>query len=150
MRGIGECRKPCTMGSYCRAHGRRRIKTPSRFSPCGFRTWCLDEDRKPLAGFSRADVVPFIGNAVTAEIRWRDGRTLASLAGRPVRFRFHMDRGDLYAFWVTSSADGNSMGTAAQAVQADTHHFGGGYYRWAGEIADTRPAAISAGFSSER
>jgi hypothetical protein len=77
---------------------------------------CLGEDGKPIAGFSCAEAVPFVGNAVTAELRWREGRTLADLAGRPVRFRFQMDRGDLYAFWVTDAADGDSGGYRGAVV----------------------------------
>ncbi len=35
---------------------------------------------------------------------------LSTLAGKPVRFRFHLARGSLYAFWVTPDASGASNG----------------------------------------
>lgn len=35
---------------------------------------------------------------------------LATLTGKPVRFRFHLARGSLYAFWVTSDEKGSSGG----------------------------------------
>ncbi len=35
---------------------------------------------------------------------------LSTLVGRPVRFRFHLTRGSLYAFWVTPDAAGASNG----------------------------------------
>jgi hypothetical protein len=37
-------------------------------------------------------------------------RDLSPLAGRPVRFRFSLQRGALYAFWVSPSASGASRG----------------------------------------
>ena len=75
----------------------------------GLRVECRDVNNQPLPGFAAADCIPFVGNATSVEIRWK-GADLASLAGRPVRFRFQMDRGDLYAFWVTDAADGDSHG----------------------------------------
>jgi predicted neuraminidase len=38
---------------------------------------------------------------------------MAARAGQRVRFRFHLDRGSLYAFWVTPDADGASHGYVA-------------------------------------
>jgi len=37
-------------------------------------------------------------------------RDLSALAGRPVRFRFSLQRGALYAFWVSPSVSGVSRG----------------------------------------
>ena len=71
---------------------------------------CLGEDNLPLPGFAKEDCEPYCGNTTCAEIRWRGGVSLGRLAGRPVRFRFHLDRGDLYAFWVTDSPHGESHG----------------------------------------
>ena len=38
---------------------------------------------------------------------------LSALAGRPVRFRFSPQRGELYAFWVSASPAGASRGFVA-------------------------------------
>jgi hypothetical protein len=38
---------------------------------------------------------------------------LASLAGKPVRFRFHLTNGRLYAFWVSRDESGRSDGYLA-------------------------------------
>ncbi|NBS33231.1 MAG: hypothetical protein EBS83_10640 [Planctomycetia bacterium] len=38
---------------------------------------------------------------------------LAAHAGQPVRFRFQLNRGSLYAFWVTPDAGGASNGYVA-------------------------------------
>ena len=35
---------------------------------------------------------------------------LAGLAGKPVRFRFHLEDGSLYSFWVSKDPDGASGG----------------------------------------
>jgi hypothetical protein len=35
---------------------------------------------------------------------------LSSVAGKPVRFRFHLSSGSLYAFWVTEDQNGASHG----------------------------------------
>lgn len=38
---------------------------------------------------------------------------LTAFAGKPVRFRFHLERGSLYAFWVTRDSNGASNGFVA-------------------------------------
>ncbi len=73
---------------------------------------CLDQANQPIAPFTRANCRPFQGNVTCAEIRW-DGGDLGDLAGQPVKLRFHLDRGDLYAFWVTDSPTGASHGYLA-------------------------------------
>ena len=45
-----------------------------------------------------------------AEIRWAGARDLASLAGKPVHFRFTLSDGALYAFWVSKDERGASGG----------------------------------------
>ena len=47
-----------------------------------------------------------------AEIVWKGGN-LASLAGRPVRFRFKLHCGTFYSFWVSKDANGKSGGYLA-------------------------------------
>lgn len=69
----------------------------------------LDDERKALPGFSLNDCDGFFGNSTCAEIRWKN-HSLGELAGKSVRMRFHMERGELYAFWVTSDATGRSGG----------------------------------------
>jgi hypothetical protein len=38
---------------------------------------------------------------------------LGTVAGRTLRFRFHLNRGSLYAFWVSGSVEGASDGYVA-------------------------------------
>ena len=73
----------------------------------------LDEQRRPLAGYSAADCEPFASADKTkAEIRWKGGN-LANLSGRPISFRFKMHCGTLYSFWVSRSTRGESNGYVA-------------------------------------
>jgi len=69
----------------------------------------LGDDGQPWPGFGMRDCISFLGNSTCAEVGWKEAR-LGNLAGRPVRFRIQMDRGDVYAFWVTKSDAGASHG----------------------------------------
>ena len=73
----------------------------------------LDEQGKPIAPFLRADCVAVAGDSTKQEIRWRGAPDLGALAGKPVRLRFHLSRGALYAFWVSRDASGTSGGYTA-------------------------------------
>ena len=72
----------------------------------------LDEAGKPITPFTPANCAPVSGDRTLAEASWR-GADLASVAGKPVRFRFHLKRGRLYAFWVSPDASGASHGYVA-------------------------------------
>ena len=73
----------------------------------------LDEAGNVLPGFAAADCLPLARTDSTkAEIRWRDG-DLATLAGRPVLFRFKLHCGTFYSFWVSRDPSGKSGGYLA-------------------------------------
>lgn len=80
---------------------------------CLLQVECLDKAHNAIPGFTREDCEGFTGNSCLAEIRWRNGASIEQLAGQPVRLRFHLDRGDLYAFWISSHEDGRSGGYLA-------------------------------------
>jgi hypothetical protein len=63
--------------------------------------------------FSRTNCIPFKGDSTKAPIRWKGADDLSALAGKPVRFRFYLTGGDLYAFWVSPDASGASHGYVA-------------------------------------
>jgi len=44
------------------------------------------------------------------QVNWEESKDLAALAGKPVRFRFHLGNGSLYSFWVSSDKSGASYG----------------------------------------
>ncbi|MFW6039149.1 MAG: glycosyl hydrolase family 32, partial [bacterium] len=78
-----------------------------------FRAEVLDgETGQPLPGLAFTDCDGFTGNSTRQRITW-NGKNLASLAGKPVRFRFELTRGAIYAFWVSPDASGKSMGYLA-------------------------------------
>jgi hypothetical protein len=72
-----------------------------------------DREGRPIPGFAFDRCIPFTGNSTRARIRWQEQEWLDSLQGRPVRFRFRLDRGNLYAFWVAPGPDGDSGGWPA-------------------------------------
>lgn len=53
---------------------------------------------------------PVSGDSTKQLIQWKGAASLAKLSGKPVRFRFHLTNGQLYAFWVTPDAKGASFG----------------------------------------
>ena len=73
----------------------------------------MDEHGNVLPGFAAADCLPLARTDSTkAEIAWKGGN-LASLAGRPARFRFKLHCGTFYSFWVSKDANGKSGGYLA-------------------------------------
>ena len=50
------------------------------------------------------------GDQTKLKIEWADASDLSDQSGKNVKFRFHLTKGSLYAFWVTSDADGASHG----------------------------------------
>jgi hypothetical protein len=57
----------------------------------------LDEQGKPIPGFSLEDATEIYGDDVEFVVPWKAGASLESLAGRPVRLRFVMKDADLYS-----------------------------------------------------
>ena len=65
------------------------------------------------AGQVLATSKPLTAETTKQRVEWNQRPDLFALAGQPVRFRFHLTRGSLYAFWVTPDADGSSHGFVA-------------------------------------
>jgi hypothetical protein len=70
----------------------------------------LDEDGKVIEPFTLENCEPVSSDKTLVQVNWREGKDLARLAGTPVRFRFHLRNGSLYAFWVSPDASGASHG----------------------------------------
>ncbi|MEZ0390194.1 MAG: glycosyl hydrolase family 32, partial [Verrucomicrobium sp.] len=62
------------------------------------------------AGTVVAASKPATGDSTKQRLEWVDQTDLAALAGKAVRFRFHVTHGSLYSFWVTPDAQGASNG----------------------------------------
>jgi hypothetical protein len=73
----------------------------------------LDRDGNVVAPFSAAQCNPVAADSTLFQVTWEGGSDLASLAGQPVRFRFALTNGRLYAFWVSPDATGASHGYVA-------------------------------------
>ena len=62
----------------------------------------LDAQGAPLEGFARADCIPLsMTDALDHPLHWAGGRSLAELAGKPVRLRLYLQGAKLFSFWMT-------------------------------------------------
>lgn len=73
----------------------------------------LDAGGNPLKGFEMAACKAVKKNSTIIRVGWRGKGSLAALAGKPVRFRFRLQNGALYSFWVSPSTKGESNGYTA-------------------------------------
>ena len=84
------------------------------YAPKGeLRAEVLDEAGRVIAPFSADNCVPVTGDSTRQRVTWKGADDLAALSGKPVRVRFHLTRGQLYAFWVTPDLKGASFGYVA-------------------------------------
>jgi len=73
----------------------------------------LDESGQVIEPFTLSNCIPLSADTTIAPLQWKNTENLASLAGRTVRFRFELQRGSLYAFWVSCDETGRSDGYVA-------------------------------------
>src|SRR5262249_46660007 len=69
----------------------------------------LDERGRAIAGLGRGDCLPVRADRTRQAVTWKAG-DLAKVAGQPVKFRFYLKGGRLYAFWVSPDRTGASHG----------------------------------------
>ena len=72
----------------------------------------LDRDGRVITPFSLDRCEAITGNSTRTALRWTGG-VLGTLAGTPIRIRFVLDRAQLFAFWVSQTAQGHSRGYLA-------------------------------------
>jgi hypothetical protein len=100
------------------------ITRPVRFSgrhlfvnvnaPWGeLRVEVLDVDGRTIGPFTASACVPVRGDTTRAHVAWATAVDLSALAGRAVRFKFQVNNGALYAFWVSADTTGASRGFVA-------------------------------------
>lgn len=71
----------------------------------------LDESGDPYDGFSAKDCVGMKKtNATKRLIRWKNHADLSALAGKNIRLKFHLRKGDIYSFWISPWESGESRG----------------------------------------
>ncbi|MCU1381471.1 MAG: hypothetical protein JWL71_168 [Acidobacteria bacterium] len=73
----------------------------------------LDREGRVIAPYGAAQCEPVRGDGTKMAVTWRGVPSVAALAGRPVRFRFTLTDGDLFAFWVSPQPSGISRGFVA-------------------------------------
>jgi len=73
----------------------------------------LDQQGKVIAPFTAENCVAVSADSTIQRVTWRGSPDLTSLAGKPVRFRFHLKEGALFAFWVSPDKSGASHGYVA-------------------------------------
>ena len=97
----------------------------------------LDEAGKLIAPFSKENCEPIAADQTKQVVRWRSAGDLSKLRGQPVRFRFHLTNGKLYAFWVSPDNSGVSRGY----VSAGGPEFSG--YMDTATVANTNISALT-------
>jgi hypothetical protein len=73
----------------------------------------LDAGGRVIAPFSADNCTAVQADSTRQRITWKGAEDLASLSGRPVRFRFELTSGKLYSFWVSPDLSGASYGYVA-------------------------------------
>jgi hypothetical protein len=72
------------------------------------------ERREPvIEPFTLDRCMPIRTNSTRQRVQWQGVDDLSVLAEQPVRFRFHLKNGRLFAFWVSESPEGTSAGYVA-------------------------------------
>lgn len=72
-----------------------------------------DMNGNPIEPFTFANSIPVTGDSTLEQVRWKGGEDLTKLANRPMRFRFRLENGKLYSFWVSRDGSGRSDGYVA-------------------------------------
>jgi hypothetical protein len=77
------------------------------------RAEALDESGHVIEPFTAANCEAVRTDATRVEVRWKGAPDLGPLRAHPVKLRFHLTNGQLYAFWISSTAKGESGGYVA-------------------------------------
>jgi hypothetical protein len=70
----------------------------------------IDLHGKPVAPFTAENCNALSCDKTLVAVTWKGAEDLSALSGKPVRFRFHLKSGRLYAFWVSPDRSGASHG----------------------------------------
>ncbi len=74
----------------------------------------LDADGNVIQGYSKKECNVMRSADKTKQlITWKNKKDVSELAGKHVRIKFYLTRGDLYAFWVSPWTSGESRGYTA-------------------------------------
>jgi len=73
----------------------------------------LDRDCRAIRPFTSDNCVPVRADRTLHAVHWKGANDLSNVAGKPVKLRFHLKNGRIYAFWVSSKETGASHGYVA-------------------------------------
>lgn len=73
----------------------------------------LDEQGKVIAPYTLKKCIPVSVDKTLYQVKWRNTHDLSALIGKKVKFRFQLENGSLYAFWISPNQSGASMGYVA-------------------------------------
>lgn len=73
----------------------------------------LDLDGEAVQPFTLENCNLVTADTTLEQVTWKGAVGLSTLAGKPVRFRFQLNNGSLYSFWVSPDASGASYGYVA-------------------------------------
>jgi len=73
----------------------------------------LDEAGRVIAPFTREHCQAIRTDSTLEPVVWSGAKDVSVVRGKPVRFRFTLRNGSLYAFWVSRDASGRSDGYVA-------------------------------------
>jgi hypothetical protein len=60
----------------------------------------LDTLNNPVDGYTLLQAQAITGDQYAKTVTWQGGSSLAKLSGRKLKFRFYLDGGNLYSFWI--------------------------------------------------
>jgi hypothetical protein len=72
-----------------------------------------NREPKTVGAFTVENCEPIRGDSTIQPVTWKGVKDLSELAGKTVRFRFHVKKGSLYSFWVSPDESGASHGYVA-------------------------------------
>ena len=70
----------------------------------------LNQNGEEIEPFTERSCMPVSADSTCEQVRWIGSENLAALSGKPVRFRFSLQKGSLFSFWVSAGEDGKSGG----------------------------------------
>lgn len=97
----------------------------------------LDVDGNVLEPFSMENCIPVSTDRTLWAVNWFADEDLGSIAETPVRFRFRLENGSLYSFWVSqdpSGASGGYVGAGGPGFTSSIDDKGTAAYRFAERI----------------
>lgn len=65
----------------------------------------LEENGKPIAGFSEADCIPIVGDSIAHTVHWKDTDTKNKITDRQIRIRLRVQNADVFSIFCSESDD---------------------------------------------